>query len=144
MKVINERVAEVLRVKFRLGLFDSPYVLDPKAADKIVGADKNEDFVLDIQKQLEFNARHGIKPQSIQKTVGDILDGVMSQKSKDKLKKLQTAPLDLENLSSKALGQKIKALEAKMHNHAMRMEFEEAAQVRDELFALKEAFKTSL
>ena len=51
IKVIDERVAEVLRVKFRLGLFDSPYVLDPKAADKIVGADKNADFVLDIQKQ---------------------------------------------------------------------------------------------
>ena len=51
IKVIDERVAEVLRVKFRLGLFDSPYVLDPKVADKIVGADKNADFVLDIQKQ---------------------------------------------------------------------------------------------
>lgn len=36
MKVINSRVADVLRVKFRLGLFDSPYVKDPKAADKIV------------------------------------------------------------------------------------------------------------
>ncbi|MGY4537694.1 beta-glucosidase [Mucilaginibacter sp. UYNi724] len=36
MKVIDSRVADVLRVKFRLGLFDSPYVKDPKAADKIV------------------------------------------------------------------------------------------------------------
>ncbi|MGQ7947543.1 glycoside hydrolase family 3 N-terminal domain-containing protein [Flavobacterium sp. WC2509] len=51
MKTIDERVAEVLRVKFRLGLFDTPYVEDTKAADKIVGADKNADFVLDIQKQ---------------------------------------------------------------------------------------------
>ncbi|AOW08795.1 glycoside hydrolase family 3 N-terminal domain-containing protein [Flavobacterium gilvum] len=51
INIINERVAEVLRVKFRLGLFDSPYVLDTKNADKIVGADKNQDFVLDIQKQ---------------------------------------------------------------------------------------------
>jgi beta-glucosidase len=51
MKTIDDRVAEVLRVKFRLGLFDSPYVVDTKAADKIVGADKNADFVLDIQKQ---------------------------------------------------------------------------------------------
>ncbi len=51
MKLIDERVAEVLRVKFRLGLFDTPYVENPKAADAIVGADKNKDFVLDIQKQ---------------------------------------------------------------------------------------------
>ncbi|MET3980815.1 beta-glucosidase [Mucilaginibacter sp. UYP25] len=36
MKVIDSRVADVLRVKFRLGLFNSPYVKDPKAADKIV------------------------------------------------------------------------------------------------------------
>jgi beta-glucosidase len=36
MKVIDSRVADVLRVKFRLGLFDNPYVKNPKAADKIV------------------------------------------------------------------------------------------------------------
>ncbi|WDF75325.1 glycoside hydrolase family 3 N-terminal domain-containing protein [Mucilaginibacter sp. KACC 22773] len=36
MKVIDSRVGDVLRVKFRLGLFDSPYVKDPKAADKVV------------------------------------------------------------------------------------------------------------
>lgn len=36
MKVIDSRVGDVLRVKFRLGLFDSPYVKDPMAADKIV------------------------------------------------------------------------------------------------------------
>lgn len=51
MQLINERVAEVLKVKFRLGLFDAPYVEDPKAADVVVGADKNQAFVLDIQKQ---------------------------------------------------------------------------------------------
>jgi len=36
MKMIDSRVGDVLRVKFRLGLFDSPYIKDPKAADKIV------------------------------------------------------------------------------------------------------------
>lgn len=36
MSVINKRVAEVLRVKFELGLFDHPYVKDPMAADTIV------------------------------------------------------------------------------------------------------------
>lgn len=51
IKTIDNRVAEVLRVKFRLGLFDVPYVKDTKAADQIVGADKNKDFVLEIQKQ---------------------------------------------------------------------------------------------
>lgn len=51
MKSIDRMVADVLRVKFELGLFDSPYVQDTKAADKVVGADKHRDFVLDMQKQ---------------------------------------------------------------------------------------------
>jgi beta-glucosidase len=36
MKTLDSRVADVLRVKFQLGLFDYPYVKDPKAADRIV------------------------------------------------------------------------------------------------------------
>jgi len=36
MKTLDSRVADVLRVKFELGLFDHPYVEDTKAADKIV------------------------------------------------------------------------------------------------------------
>ncbi|WP_224070125.1 glycoside hydrolase family 3 N-terminal domain-containing protein [Arachidicoccus terrestris] len=34
--IVNDRVRDVLRVKFELGLFDQPYVADPKAADQIV------------------------------------------------------------------------------------------------------------
>jgi beta-glucosidase len=51
MKTIDKLVAEVLEVKFRLGLFDAPYVANPKAADKIVGADKNLDFIMEMQRQ---------------------------------------------------------------------------------------------
>lgn len=36
LKTLDSRVADVLRVKMELGLFDHPYVEDPKAADKIV------------------------------------------------------------------------------------------------------------
>lgn len=51
MATIDKMVSDVLRVKFELGLFDTPYVEDVKAADKIVGTEKNRDFVLDIQRQ---------------------------------------------------------------------------------------------
>jgi beta-glucosidase len=51
MKTIDSRVADVLRVKFRLGLFDHPYVKDVKAADKIVGTDKHEEFVIEMERQ---------------------------------------------------------------------------------------------
>ena len=51
MQTIDRLVSDVLRVKFELGLFDTPYVQDVKNADKIVGADKHTDFILDMQKQ---------------------------------------------------------------------------------------------
>lgn len=51
MDVIDKRVSEVLSVKFRLGIFDNPYSGNIKNADKIVGSDKNMDFVKEIQRQ---------------------------------------------------------------------------------------------
>lgn len=51
MEVIDQRVREVLEVKFRMGLFDKPYVEDALLADKIAGADKHQDFVLEMQRQ---------------------------------------------------------------------------------------------
>lgn len=45
MKTLDRNVADVLRVKFLLGLFDQPYVKDPKAADKIVASPDTKDFV---------------------------------------------------------------------------------------------------
>lgn len=41
-KTLDERVADVLRVKFQLGLFDKPYVADPAFADKIVACPDHE------------------------------------------------------------------------------------------------------
>ncbi len=37
--VINARVTDILRVKFRLGLFDQPYRLDPDEAETVVRSD---------------------------------------------------------------------------------------------------------
>jgi beta-glucosidase len=51
MKVIDARVADVLRVKFRLGLFDDPYVKDPKAADKLVHTAADEQMSLQMNRE---------------------------------------------------------------------------------------------
>lgn len=51
METLDKRVGEVLKVKFRLGLFDSPYVAKPDLADKLAGADKHVDFVDEIERQ---------------------------------------------------------------------------------------------
>lgn len=51
VKTLDRNVADVLRVKFRLGLFDHPYVEDPKAADKIVASPDTKDFVLEMERK---------------------------------------------------------------------------------------------
>ncbi len=51
MKTLDERVADVLRVKFQLGLFDSPYVKDPMKANEILDPRNTHDFVLDMARQ---------------------------------------------------------------------------------------------
>ena len=51
MATIDKRVAEVLSVKFRLGLFDHPYIENVKEADKVGGVNRNMDFVKQIQRE---------------------------------------------------------------------------------------------
>ena len=51
MATIDQRVREVLNVKFRLGLFDNPFPVDGKYTDKTVGAEKHLDFVNEMQSQ---------------------------------------------------------------------------------------------
>ena len=60
MKTLDQRVADVLRVKFKLGLFDQPYVVDTKAADKIV----NDDEAKKMSEQLSHEALVLLKNQN--------------------------------------------------------------------------------
>jgi beta-glucosidase len=48
---INARVRDVLRVKFMLGLFDAPYVSDPKNADKILHTAKDDSMELQMNRE---------------------------------------------------------------------------------------------
>jgi beta-glucosidase len=52
MKTIDLRVSEVLRVKFELGLFDTPFVENPEDADKLVHTKADEAF----SKQINFES----------------------------------------------------------------------------------------
>lgn len=45
MATINDRVSHILKVKFRLGLFDQPYVADTKAADKLVNTPADKELI---------------------------------------------------------------------------------------------------
>lgn len=51
MKILDRNVADVLRVKFRLGLFDEPYVKNTKEADKVVATKEAQAFELEMARQ---------------------------------------------------------------------------------------------
>jgi beta-glucosidase len=48
---VDERVRDVLRVKFALGLFDVPYVKDAKQSDKIVHTAKDDSLALQLDRE---------------------------------------------------------------------------------------------
>jgi excinuclease ABC subunit B len=89
-------------------------------------------------KQLAYNAEHGIVPRGIRKQVKELIDGVVAEKSgKDDLRLAQQAA-EVEAMSEKDLGKRIKALEKQMLEFAKNLEFEKAARVRDQLAQLRE------
>jgi excinuclease ABC subunit B len=89
-------------------------------------------------KQQAFNEANGITPRSVKKQVRDLIDGVVSDKTaKDDLAKAQAAA-EVEAMSEKDLGKRMKLLEKQMLDHAKNLEFEKAARVRDQLAVLRE------
>lgn len=89
-------------------------------------------------KQLAFNAEHGITPTGVVKEIRDLIDGVMSNKSKQReADAMANRATDLVDLSEKELSREIARLEKQMLEHARNLEFEKAAQARDQLARLK-------
>jgi excinuclease ABC subunit B len=89
-------------------------------------------------RQLAHNAAHGIVPRGIRKQVRELIDGVVSDKTaRDDLKAARAAA-EVEAMSEKDLGKRIKLLEKQMLDHARNLEFEKAARVRDQLALLRE------
>ena len=89
-------------------------------------------------KQIAHNAAHGITPRSVVKQVRDLIDGAVSAKTaRDDLQRAHAAA-EIEVMSEKDLGKRIKLLEKQMLDHARNLEFEKAARVRDQLALLRE------
>jgi len=89
-------------------------------------------------KQIAFNAANGITPVGIKKTIRDMIDGVYSpQQARETLEAAQETA-KVESMSEKQISKEIKRLEKLMVDHAKNLEFEKAAQVRDQLHMLKQ------
>jgi excinuclease ABC subunit B len=87
-------------------------------------------------KQIEYNLKHGITPQSIVKAVQDIMEGARSDGDRDGRRGLGTEEIDLLLAPEQAM-KRIKKLEAEMYKHARNLEFEEAARLRDQIEKLR-------
>jgi excinuclease ABC subunit B len=99
------------------------------------------------EKQEAFNLEHGIVPTSVSKPIMDIMEGAREDaaaardaKGKGKgTRRVAEPEVDPRSLSPEVLAKRIKALEQKMYQHARDLEFEEAANTRDQLRILREA-----
>ncbi len=91
-------------------------------------------------KQMAFNASRGIVPRGVRKQVREMIDGVYdATQSRIELRAAEEQSR-YEALGEKGLAREIRRLEKAMLQHAQNLEFEKAAQVRDQLAALKHRF----
>ncbi|SMR69100.1 excinuclease ABC subunit UvrB [Marinobacterium sediminicola] len=96
------------------------------------------------EKQLAFNAEHGIIPRGIRKSVADIMEGaqqIPGKKGKSGARKVAEPSaeysVDVSRLSPDELVKAMSRLEDQMYEAAKNLEFEKAAAYRDELERLK-------
>ena len=95
------------------------------------------------QKQIEYNEEHGITPKSVARAVMDIMEGARSEpalekRGKGRSKQVAEQAEDYASLPPAKLAARLEELEQRMFQHARDLEFEEAAQVRDQIRRLKE------
>jgi len=88
-------------------------------------------------KQIAFNRKNNITPIGVHKRIKDLIDGVYdADEARQELKAAQEGAR-YEAMSEKQLAREIRALEKQMHDYARNLEFEKAAQARDQLNELK-------
>ncbi|GBK97392.1 excinuclease ABC subunit B [Vibrio harveyi] len=99
------------------------------------------------EKQKAYNAEMGIEPQALKRNIKDIMELGDITKSKRQrntkqvpLSKVAEPSQTYEIMSPQQLEKEISRLEAAMYQHAQDLEFELAAQKRDEIEKLREQF----
>lgn len=102
------------------------------------------------EKQKAYNAEMGIEPQALKRNIKDIMELGDITKSKRQrntkqvpLSKVAEPSQTYEIMSPQQLEKEISRLEAAMYQHAQDLEFELAAQKRDEIEKLRAQFITN-
>jgi excinuclease ABC subunit B len=90
------------------------------------------------EKQIAFNAQHGITPRGVSKRIKDIIDGVYDAGAAQTDLKAAQQEVAYAAMDEKAVAREIRRLEKLMLECARNLEFEKAAEARDDLFRLRE------
>ncbi|MBU2856694.1 excinuclease ABC subunit UvrB [Acidithiobacillus ferrooxidans] len=89
------------------------------------------------EKQLQFNAAHGITPRGIVKPVSDMIEGVYRRNVQPAAHAAEKNADYRVLRDPQAVAKKIKELEEAMYRHARNLEFEQAAALRDDIKKLE-------
>jgi excinuclease ABC subunit B len=89
-------------------------------------------------KQVAHNLAHGITPVGVVKRIKDIIDGVYNQEGARLELKAAQNQARYDAMGTKDMTREIKRVEKDMLDAARNLEFEKAAQLRDELHVLKQ------
>ena len=92
------------------------------------------------RKQMAFNQAHGITPVGVTKRIKDIIDGVYDQDAGRQELKAAQVLASYGRMTEKQLLKEIKQIEKQMLDCAKNLEFEKAAELRDQLKKMREVF----
>lgn len=90
------------------------------------------------KKQIKFNKDNNITPVGILKKVKDIIESVQDEEEFKKQKAISKSNRKYEDLAEPQIIKEIGKLEKVMHSAARNLEFEKAAETRDQIKFLKE------
>ena len=90
------------------------------------------------EKQVQYNKKHNIKPQTIIKNVQDVMESARSKPIKQYLKVPKSIKGKFNPDDPNQISKLIEKLEIEMFDAAKDLNFEEAAKIRDEIGLIKE------
>jgi len=88
-------------------------------------------------RQIAFNTERGITPRGVMKQIRDLIDGVVEPRGSDRQVASTNESSGIER-SPQEIAKELGRLEKQMLEHARNLEFEKAAQIRDQLTKLKQ------
>ena len=100
------------------------------------------------EKQVEYNAAHGIVPQPVVRPVMDVMEGARAEPGESRggkagrgkaARQVAEPAGDYAAMDPTQAARRIQELEQRMYQHARDLEFEDAAQVRDQIRRIREA-----